>query len=168
MPNEMTYCQPDFEPAELRRVLGDFATGVTVLARQGKNMPIGMTANAFTSVSLDPPLVLVSIAVGARILPRMARGSRFSINILAGDQEAIGRCYGSSKNQADVEHWSVANDLPVIKNAAAHLGCEVTARHKHGDHILIVSTVNWITRQPTYSVLTFHRGKFGTLGSERD
>lgn len=164
MPNKREKFLADFDSIELRRVLGDFATGVTILACHGETMPLGMTANAFMSVSLDPPLVLVSIATGARMLKRLSRKFQFTVNILSGEHEEIARCYGRSKNIPDELHWAEMFDLPVIAGAAAQLGCEVVARHRHGDHVLVISAVNWIMRDDQCSVLTFHRGQFGKLG----
>jgi len=154
----------DFDSGDLRRVLGDFATGVTVIAQHRDGGPLGMTANAFTSVSLDPPLVLVSIATGARLLNSMVNASRFSISFLSASQEQIARCYGSSKNLPEDVHWTEFEGLPIIAGAASHLGCEVVACHPHGDHVLVVAGVNWISRDGSQPVLTFHRGQFGNLG----
>lgn len=153
----------DFDPRQFRQVLGDFATGVTVLACEREGGRLAMTANAFTSVSLDPPLVLVSVASGARILPHLADQAVFSISILGGEQEHVARCYGSSRNKPDDEHWTMLNELPVVAGAVAHLGCRVTARHEHGDHHLLVSQVDWLSRRTDCTVLTFHRGQFGLI-----
>lgn len=155
-----------FDATALRSILGDFATGVTVLACDGNDQPIAMTANAFTSVSLEPPLVLVSIAQNARMLKFMKRGSEFTVNILGGEQEAIARCYGGRDKVYDNAHWAVEHGLPVIAEAAAHFGCEVVARHRHGTHMLVIAAVNWIARNPDINVLTFHRGRFGKSQSE--
>lgn len=153
-----------FSSSDLRQVLGDFATGVTVLACKDGDNVMGMTANAFTSVSLSPPLVLVSIATGKGMLRHMKRRSEFSVSILSCEQETVARCYGSSKNIPDQAHWEDINGLPVIAGACAYFGCKVTARHKHGDHMLVVAEVSWIANDPETSALTFHRGQFDRLG----
>ena len=153
-----------FDAREFRNTLGDFATGVTVIACDTTGQPQAMTANAFTSVSLDPPLVLVSVATRSSMLKRLNRGAPFSISFLASPQEAIARCYGSSRNQPDALHWTERNALPVIAGAAAHMGCAVKARHRHGDHMVIVARVEWIARDQQHAVLTFHRGRFGSAG----
>lgn len=155
----------EFDSKQLRQVLGDFATGVTVIACNGDNRTAAMTANAFTSVSLDPPLVLISVATGARMLRHLKRNARFTINFLSGDQEDVARCYGSGRNPHDPAHWDTVDELPVIAGAASRLGCCVRARHRHGDHFLIVAEVVWISREESRPVLTFHRGQFATLAS---
>lgn len=151
-----------FGPGELRKVLGDFATGVTVLACEDEALPLGMTANAFTSVSLDPPLVLVSVAAKTRLARRLKRDAPFSISFLAGHQEEVARHYGTSRNQSADQHWKRIDGLPVVAEAAAHLGCRVAARHRHGTHFLVVAEVAWIARDAGRPVLTFHRGQFDT------
>lgn len=153
----------DFDSRQLRHVLSDFATGVTIIANEKEGGRLGITANAFTSVSLEPPLVLVSIANGTRMLARMADQSPFSISILGGEQEDVARCYGSSKNPPDEAHWTRLHDLPVVAGAVAHLGCRVVARHEHGDHHVIIGQVDWLTRRTECSALTFHRGQFGLM-----
>lgn len=153
----------DFDSRQLRHVLGDFATGVTIIANENEDGRLGITANAFTSVSLDPPLVLVSIANGTRMLARLEDQAPFSISILGGEQEDVARCYGSSKNPPDEAHWIKLQDLPVVAEAVAHLGCRVVARHAHGDHHVIIAQVDWLTRKTECSALTFHRGQFGLM-----
>jgi len=153
----------DFDTRYLRNILGEFATGVTVLGCTGDDGPAAMTANAFTSVSLTPPLVLVSIGTKARMLKRLTRNTAHSINFLSGHQEPMARHYGGSKLPADDAHWATVEGVPIIAEAVASLGCQVVARHRHGDHVLVVSAVQWIVHNPDRSALTFHRGQFGAL-----
>jgi flavin reductase (DIM6/NTAB) family NADH-FMN oxidoreductase RutF len=153
----------EFDARQLRQVLGDFATGVTVLASENEDGRLAITANAFTSVSLEPPLVLVSIDNRSRMLARLADQPAFSVNILGGEQEHIARCYGSSKNKPDDGHWTKLKDLPVVAGAVAHLGCKAIARHEHGDHHVVIAQVDWLSRRADCTALTFHRGQFGLI-----
>lgn len=155
--------QPDFDSRAFRQVLGEFATGVTIVACQSDGEPAAMTANAFTSVSLDPALVLVSIANTARMLKKLTRKSAFSISILNGNQAELAKWYGGSKMPANPQHWQTAGGLPVIAGATVHLGCHVTTRHRHGDHHLIVAQVDWIANRKCQTALAFHQGSFAIL-----
>lgn len=165
--NDVTGWSPDvvreFNPQQLRQSFGDFATGVTVLACNGPDLPSAITVNAFTSVSLDPPLVLVSLARTSRMLRSLGRRAEFSINVLAANQETIARCYGGQRSLASQSHWDALEGLPVVAGAATQFGCSVVVRHNHGDHTLLIAQVDWINRKQDSPALLFHRGKFGAL-----
>lgn len=129
---------------DFRRALGCFATGVTVVTmvdHDGRR--IGITANSFSSVSMDPPLILWSLARSSPNARAFADCRHFAINILAGDQDAI--CTRFAQPAADkfatVDITAGAHDVPLITGAAAHLECDVEAVHPGGDHLILVGRV---------------------------
>ena len=131
------------EAAAFRRVLGQFATGVTVITVARGDDVHGMTANAFTAVSLEPPLVLFCVAKTARMAAFVRDTHGFGVSILAGDQEGVSRQFaGARKDKAAREvglaHGSVA---PLIAGALAALSCHVEAIHEGGDHWIVVGRV---------------------------
>jgi len=151
-----------FNSRELRNALGSFATGVTIITtrdRQGKLH--GMTANSFSSVSLDPPLVLWSSSLYAQSLPAFQEASHFVVNILAFDQIELSNKFAKQSDDKfiDVEHIISESGPPVIVGAAAHFECRNEFRHYGGDHIIFIGHVERFayTDRPT---LLFCRGKY--------
>ena len=151
-----------FNSRELRNALGAFATGVTIITtrdRQGKLH--GMTANSFSSVSLDPPLVLWSSSLYAQSLPAFQEGSHFVVNILAFDQIELSNKFAKQSDDkfVDTEHIIAESGAPVIIGAAAHFECRNEFRHYGGDHIIFIGHVERFayTDRPT---LLFCRGKY--------
>jgi 3-hydroxy-9,10-secoandrosta-1,3,5(10)-triene-9,17-dione monooxygenase reductase component len=131
------------DPLAFRRVIGQFATGVTVITVQRDDIIHGMTANAVTSVSLDPPLVLFCVTKQARMAALLRGAAGFAINILASDQEAVSRQFaGARKDEAvqsvELEHGPVA---PLLAGAIGALSCVVDALHEGGDHWIVVGRV---------------------------
>jgi flavin reductase (DIM6/NTAB) family NADH-FMN oxidoreductase RutF len=152
----------DFNPRELRNALGAFATGVTIITTRSKaGVLAGMTANSFTSVSLNPPLVLWSSSLYAQSLPAFQEGSHFVVNILAYDQIELSNRFAKSHEDkfADVDHIIPESGAPVLIGAAAHLECRNEYRHYGGDHIIFIGYVERFayTDKPT---LLFCRGKY--------
>jgi len=151
-----------FNSRELRNALGSFATGVTIITtrdRQGKLH--GMTANSFSSVSLDPPLVLWSSSLYAQSLPAFQEGSHFVVNILAFDQIELSNKFAKQSDDKfiDTEHMISESGPPVMIGAAAHFECRNEFRHYGGDHIIFIGHVERFayTDRPT---LLFCRGKY--------
>lgn len=129
---------------EFRRALGTFATGVTVIttSRSGGE-PVGLTANSFSSVSLDPPLVLWSLALRSPSLQAFEEASHFAVNVLAEDQVHVSRRFSTplpDKFDGVAWHRGLAR-LPLIDGAAARLECANTARHISGDHVIFIGRV---------------------------
>ena len=132
-------------PLELRRACGQFATGVTIVTVQDGDGVRGMTANSFTSVSLDPPLVLVSIDLKNRTHDLVRAQGRFAVNVLAQAHQAwsdrfAGR-HGDLQHQFDDVPHHLVDGLPVLDGVAAALVCTVTAVYPAGDHTLFVGEV---------------------------
>jgi flavin reductase (DIM6/NTAB) family NADH-FMN oxidoreductase RutF len=132
-------------PDDFRRVLGYFATGVTLVTTlDGDARPAGLTASAFTSVSLDPPLVLVCVDHKAQSFPAMVEAGRFAINILRVDQEPLSRRFASTRlDKFDGVPYVVSSrGLPLIVDALAHLECTTVSAHPEGDHTIFVGRVD--------------------------
>ena len=152
---------PSQKPRDpLRGILAKFATGVTILAA-GRDKPQGMTANSFTSVSLNPPLVLWSSSLYAQSLPAFQENSHFCVNILAYDQIELSNRFAKTGDDkfVDVEHFIAESGAPVIVGSAAHFECRNEFRHYGGDHIIFIGHVERFayTDKPT---LMFCRGKY--------
>jgi flavin reductase (DIM6/NTAB) family NADH-FMN oxidoreductase RutF len=131
---------------ELRQALSRFATGVTVVTVKGNGRLHGMTANAFCSVSLDPPLVLVSIDHKARSYGLLSQAGRYVINVLAESQAAVadrfaGRGPGSQDDFAGLAVWSGKTGVPVLADALAALECQLERVIDIADHGLFVGRV---------------------------
>jgi flavin reductase (DIM6/NTAB) family NADH-FMN oxidoreductase RutF len=152
----------DFNPRELRNALGSFGTGVTIITTRTKSgYMTGMTANSFTSVSLNPPLVLWSSSLYANSLPAFQESSHFVVNILAHDQIELSNKFAKSIEDkfVDVDHMIPESGAPVLIGAAAHFECRNEFRHYGGDHIIFIGHVERFayTDKPT---LMFCRGKY--------
>ena len=151
-----------FNSRELRNALGAFGTGVTLITtrdREGK--PHGMTGNSFSSVSLNPPLILWSASLYANSLPAFQESSHFVVNILAHDQTDLSNKFARSHENkfAEIDHMIPECGAPVLLGAAAHFECRNEYRHYGGDHIIFIGHVERYayTAKPT---LLFCRGKY--------
>jgi flavin reductase (DIM6/NTAB) family NADH-FMN oxidoreductase RutF len=151
--------------ADLRRALGRFASGVTVVTTVGAEGTDvhGMTANAFTSVSLDPPLVLVSVSREAKCNERITDSGRYGVSILGAEQQALCRHFAGAGHRPDLDFvwW---DGLPLIGAALAHLVCTVQASYRAGDHVLHVGVVDQLGERDG-APLVFYNGKLRTLGA---
>jgi 3-hydroxy-9,10-secoandrosta-1,3,5(10)-triene-9,17-dione monooxygenase reductase component len=131
------------DPGEFRRILGQFATGVTIITIQQGESIHGMTANSFTSVSMDPPLVLFCVAKTTRMAQLLEGARGFAINILTANQEEISRQFAGSKKDDALrsvllERGPVA---PLLEGSLAAMSCETEAIHAGGDHWIVVGRV---------------------------
>jgi flavin reductase (DIM6/NTAB) family NADH-FMN oxidoreductase RutF len=156
---------PSFSSAEFRAALGMFATGVTIVtARAADGALIGLTANSFNSVSLDPPLVLWSLARSAASMAALSTGSHYAINILAANQRELAERFASKDvdRWADVAYTEGAGGAPMLAGAAASFECFNRSRYDEGDHVIFVGEVERCTHSPGASPLLFHGGRFYT------
>ena len=154
---------PSFSPPEFRAALGMFATGVTIVtARTAEGKLVGLTANSFNSVSLNPPLVLWSLARAAGSLAVFSAGSHYAINILAADQQALARRFASQDTDrwAGVDFVQGAGGAPLLTGAAASFECFNRSRYEEGDHVIFVGEVEGCAHRVGASPLLFHGGKF--------
>lgn len=136
--------QARFDSRDLRRALGQFATGVTVVTgRAPDGSKIGMTANSFTSVSIDPPLVLWCPGKNAPSLPDFTEATHFTINVLAADQHHLCRQFATPAEDkfAEVALSEGIAGTPLIEGAVARFECRTVQRHDAGDHVIFVGEV---------------------------
>ena len=159
----------DFSPFEFRRALGAFATGVTVVTSRGGGHCCGMTANAVTSLSLDPPLVLVCIGRGGEIGQAIAATGAFAINILGADQEALSRRFAApdrprGESAFDGVPWRPgATGAPVLDGVAGHLDCDVHSVQPAGDHDIVIGAVRALDVRRGHPPLVFVHGRYARL-----
>jgi flavin reductase (DIM6/NTAB) family NADH-FMN oxidoreductase RutF len=131
-------------PDRFRSVMGRFATGVTVVTATSPEGPVGLTANAVCSLSLDPLLLLVCFDNDARTLPVVREAGRFGVNVLRSDQEALARLFASKAPErekfAGVAH-TVHDGIPVIEGVLAWVGCRLERLIPGGDHTIGIGAV---------------------------
>lgn len=150
---------------KFRNAMGKFATGVTVVATEVDGDIHGMTANAFMSVSLNPKLVVISIAEKAHMLEKIKQSRMFSVNILALDQQNLSLIFaGQMKNQQEVV-FERLDGKPVLPGAIAQIACEVSAEHVEGDHTLFIGRVTEIHVEESEPLIYFS-GKYRLLAEE--
>lgn len=154
------------EVSEFRRVAGCFATGVTIVTTTSPaGEPIGLTANSFTTVSLDPPLILFSVARRLHSQPAFQNAQHFSVNVLHEGQLALAKQFAVPLGEKwkNIQFEDGAFGCRLISNAAAVLECEKYASYDGGDHVIFVGRVLKIKADWDRGPLIFWRGKFGTV-----
>ena len=157
--------KPNFSAPEFRLALGMFATGVTIVtARTVEGALVGLTANSFNSVSLNPPLVLWSLARAAASLPAFSTGSHYAINILSAQQKALAMQFAARDVDrfANVEFEPGVSGAPLLVGAAATFECFNRSRYEEGDHVIFVGEVERCSHRAGAAPLLFHGGKFYT------
>lgn len=161
-----------FSSRELRDVLGTFPTGVTVITTMGPEHAYGMTANAFSAVSLDPPLVLVCVIKGTEGAQTIQRNGCFAVNILGLEQEAISRYFASRERPKgrdafkEIAHSQARTGSPVLEGAVAFLDCTLHAAHDAGDHVVFIGEVLQIGADFDGLPILFHRGKYRRMADD--
>lgn len=134
------------DPKLFRTAMGKFATGVTIVTVKSGDTARGMTANAFSSLSLDPPLVLVCVDNKASTLDMLRKAKKFVINFLAEDQKSIsdwfaGKGRDAGDQFADIAHETGENGTPVLKGAIGFLECDTHEELPGGDHTIVIGRV---------------------------
>jgi 3-hydroxy-9,10-secoandrosta-1,3,5(10)-triene-9,17-dione monooxygenase reductase component len=151
-------------PARFRTVMGRFATGVTVVTVAGSDGPVGMTANAVCSLSLDPLLLLVCFDRGARTLAVVRETRRFGVNVLGAGQEDLARLFASKAPEhakfAEVAH-RVDQGIPVVDGAIAWVGCRLERLVPGGDHTIGIGAVE-AAEAGGGDPLLYYRGAYRT------
>jgi flavin reductase (DIM6/NTAB) family NADH-FMN oxidoreductase RutF len=154
----------------MRRIFGRFATGITVVTA-GRETPRGMTANAFTSVSLEPPLVLVCILRDATLHETIRECGSFAVSVLAAHQERVARLFADSKRPRGSEFDAVDaisgpyTGAPILSGALAWLECKLATIYDGGDHSIFLGEVQALGRGTTEDALLFYDGGFHRLES---
>jgi 3-hydroxy-9,10-secoandrosta-1,3,5(10)-triene-9,17-dione monooxygenase reductase component len=152
------------QPDHFRAALGSFASGVTVITALDGLVPVGFTCQAFTSLSLDPPMVSFSVSRESGTRPRIMAAGRFCVNVLAYDQHGL--CARFAARTADrfqgVDWWRSPGGSPVLDGVLAWIGCTVEAEYPAGDHTIVLGHVRELATQRTAAPLVFHRGRFAS------
>ncbi|MFF5762897.1 flavin reductase family protein [Streptomyces tanashiensis] len=152
------------DPGEFRRVLGHFASGVTIVTALDPDGPAGFACQSFASLSLDPPLVAFMVARTSTTWPRIAAAGTFCVNVLGAGQGALCRSFAVSGADkfAGVE-WGPApvTGSPRLAGAPAWIDCAITAVHTGGDHLIVVGRVASLGAEQESEPLLFHQGRFG-------
>ncbi len=155
----------NLDPQGFRAALGMFATGVTIVtARAPDGSLVGLTANSFNSVSLNPPLVLWSLGQKAGSMPVFSRGSHYAINILAADQKELAQRFATRDIDrfAGVAWREGAGGAPVLEGVAAVFECANRSQYEEGDHVIFVGEVESCSRREGAQPLIFHGGRYYT------
>ena len=161
-------------PDDFRRILGHFCSGVTVITTMDpQGRPAGLTASAFTSVSLTPPLILVCVAHDAHSYPALVAAKHFAVNILAGHHEAVSTRFATkpaahpSEKFEGVDFRQSALGLPVLKDSLAELECETVHAYPAGDHTIFVGRVEAADSRGDAGLepLLYYRGKYRRINT---
>jgi flavin reductase (DIM6/NTAB) family NADH-FMN oxidoreductase RutF len=166
-PDKLDVAGDGVDPAvEFRRTLGMFPTGVTIITAQVEKQVHGMTANAFMSVSLEPPLVLISVDRRARMHGLLHEGRRYGISVLGAEQEALSDHFaGRASNETPEARFVVVRETPLLEGAVAHLVARVVRSYWGGDHSLFLGRVEY-ARYAEGRPLLFHGGRYQHLLSD--
>ncbi|TDL81331.1 flavin reductase [Palleronia sediminis] len=155
-----------FTPRELRDALGRFATGVTVITTRAETGPLGITANSFASVSLDPPLVLWMPAKSSGRYAPFTRAQRFAIHVMAADQHEISDGFVREGNIFDRLDVTWAEDgTPLLRDCLARFHCERWAVHDAGDHAIVLGRVMDAVHRDG-DPLVFSSGRYGSFSGD--
>lgn len=152
-----------FDTRQLRNILGRFFTGVTIVTTIDEEGNLwGVTANSFTSVSLDPPLVLWNQAITSTSHPAFRKATRFAINILAEDQIEVSQRFARSGPDkfSGLSFTFGLGGVPLIEGCCAVLECNKFATHAGGDHAIFIGQVERVTSNSDLSPLIFGDGKY--------
>ena len=150
---------------DFRTAMSDFATGVTVITTiDEKNEPHSMTANSFTSVCLDPPVVLVCVAHGTHTYGYMERNGQFGVNILRQEQQELGAYFAKRPEDrhggVEYSYSKAADGVPALDNSMAFMGCQVIGSHVYGDHTVYIAEVKEIRHSEHGKPLMFFRSRW--------
>lgn len=150
----------------LRAALGRFATGVTIIScRAADGSPVGLTANSFNALSLQPPLILWSLRDVSLNLDSFVAASHFAVNVLAESQVDLSRRFASAEPEKFAEGlWTDGlGGVPVLGGCAAVFECEQVSHQKAGDHVLFIGQVHRVSEAPV-TPLVFQSGHYRMLG----
>ncbi len=150
---------------DLRNALGNFATGITVItALDENNEPKGMTANSFSSVSLEPPLVSWCVGRESRLFDLFQTTTHFAVNILHSGQQSVSQLFANpDENKFEQTPWHKGiNGLPLLDDCRCQFQCEIVHRYSGGDHCILIGRILDFTSQPM-DPLIFHGGKYQEL-----
>ena len=166
-PNNTTSFSPDKDTSrQLRDAFGKFATGITVITASSADGPVAIVANSFSSVSLDPALVLWSVDRSARRFPFFEAAHHYAIHVLAAEQldlcKQVSRDVFALRGQG---HGQNSDGVPLIDHCLARFECRRVAAHDAGDHVIVVGQVQR-TEMRDGAPLTFFGGDFGSIATD--
>ncbi len=164
--NQLSEFREGSDPRTLRDAMGCFATGITIVTTMNaEGRPIGLTANSFTSVSLDPPLLLVCIGNHANSALTLRASERFAVNVLKTDQQPTSnRFAGKGEDRFALTDWDVGEfGTPVVSHCLGSFECATHAVHEGGDHFIMVGRVLKAIFEPHSEPLLYFRGKYRNL-----
>jgi flavin reductase ActVB len=153
-------------PEDFRRVLGHFASGVTIVTTSDADgRPTGLTASAFTSVSLDPPLVLICVSHKSQSYPSLLERGCFAVNFLRREHEEMSRRFATTRLDKfqGVAYRMTPLGVPILEDALAHVECVTVNKHVEGDHTVFIGRVEGggtTSGEP----LLYYRGQYSRLG----
>ncbi|GAA3526052.1 flavin reductase family protein [Zobellella aerophila] len=162
---QVTELAPPVDTRALRNAMGHFATGVTVVTAPGEgNAMVGITANSFSSLSLEPPLVLWSLALSSPNLASFVEGKPFAVNVLGQGQEAVAMQFSGARDDkfAGIDYRLNQQGVPLLASTLARFECRVEFTRRLGDHLLIVGRVKDFSTDEGEPML-FYKGRFGAL-----
>jgi flavin reductase (DIM6/NTAB) family NADH-FMN oxidoreductase RutF len=155
-----------FDQKEFRKTLGTFATGITVVTAMHENsVPVGITVNSFTSVSLDPPLILWCLDNEAESYKVFANCKNFAIHILHQEQEAISQTFATkgSDKFSGLEWETGELGSPILKDCASYFQCETETSYEGGDHIILLGRVKAVQTNADKQPLIYHASNYHSL-----
>lgn len=153
------------DPAQLRRVLGHFCSGITVIAARVDSRPVGLTCQSFFSVSLDPPLIALAVGRSSTSFPPIRQNKIFSVNVLADHQREV----SAALSRAGTDKWSALewttgpHDQPILDRALAWLECRIRDIHDAGDHELVIAEVLDLGCDEDAEPLLYFRSGYRTI-----
>lgn len=145
-----------------RDAMGKFATGITIVTTEYKQEIVGMTVNAFMSVSLDPKLIAVSIGDAASMYDTLQKTNKFGVSILTEDQKEISMFFAKQTKEDPNINYITQNEVPVIKNSLVTISCKVKDMVKAGDHMIFIAEVTDLTINEGKPIL-YASGDYCTL-----
>jgi 3-hydroxy-9,10-secoandrosta-1,3,5(10)-triene-9,17-dione monooxygenase reductase component len=153
------------DEASYRTVLGHFATGVTIVTAMDGGEPVGLSANSFASVSLDPPLVLFCAAKDSTTWPRIQAAGKFTVNVLNEHQEDVSRVFATkgADRFSRIGYRPSTNGSPILHDVLAYIDCDIEAEHDAGDHVIVVGRVLELGVLSEDGPLLFFRGGYGRM-----
>jgi flavin reductase (DIM6/NTAB) family NADH-FMN oxidoreductase RutF len=149
----------------LRQTLGMFATGVTVITTAAGDQIHGMTANAFMSVSLEPPLVLISVDRRTKMCHMLHEGQHFGVSVLASDQRDLSDQFAGRAPEGVEPAFEMVHETPLVEGSAAQFVSRVEKSYWGGDHSLFLGLVEYACYDDSAQPLLFHGGQYGGLSS---
>jgi flavin reductase (DIM6/NTAB) family NADH-FMN oxidoreductase RutF len=155
-----------FNPRDFRNALGRFASGVTIVTAHHEDHTHGMTANAFVSVSLDPPLVLVSLDNRSNMHRILPNARRYGVSVLAEGQEALSNHFAGQSIPGVNFSFHMRQGIPLLEGAVAHFAVEVTDVHPAGDHTLYLGRVEHFEAHDKKPLL-FYAGRYQQLRPQK-